>query len=193
MTDSPNRLIDPEARPDDRLTRPLRPKTLTELIGQEQLKENLHILIDAARSAANRWTTSCFYGPPPGQDQPWRMCWPTRWASISRSPPPALEKQATWRHPDEPAGADILFIDEIHRLGKPSKRSSTGDGGLRPGHHHRQGAFRPQPATQAAPLHGHGATTRLALISARCRPVWSCLRLVLTTWKPCAHRAARLR
>jgi Holliday junction DNA helicase RuvB len=49
MSDQPNRLVNPEPRPDDRLDQALRPKKLAEIIGQDQVKENLSILIDAAR------------------------------------------------------------------------------------------------------------------------------------------------
>ena len=41
--------IDPEAKPDDRVDNALRPEKLNDLIGQDQVKENLSILIDAAR------------------------------------------------------------------------------------------------------------------------------------------------
>ena len=41
MNETPNRLVNPEPRPDDRFDPALRPKTLAELIGQDQVKENL--------------------------------------------------------------------------------------------------------------------------------------------------------
>ncbi len=43
-----NRTV-PEPKPDDRLDTTLRPQSLSDLIGQEQVKENLAILIAAAR------------------------------------------------------------------------------------------------------------------------------------------------
>ncbi|MFH0879810.1 MAG: hypothetical protein V2A34_08870, partial [Lentisphaerota bacterium] len=43
------RLLDPEPKPDDRMDTTLRPQKLSDLIGQEQVKENLAILIAAAR------------------------------------------------------------------------------------------------------------------------------------------------
>ena len=49
MTDPLKRVLDPEPKPDDRLDTTLRPQTLSDLIGQEQVKENLAILIAAAR------------------------------------------------------------------------------------------------------------------------------------------------
>ncbi|HNB35115.1 MAG TPA: Holliday junction branch migration DNA helicase RuvB, partial [Anaerolineales bacterium] len=41
--------LDPEAKPDDRVDNALRPQKLNDLIGQDQVKENLSILIAAAR------------------------------------------------------------------------------------------------------------------------------------------------
>ena len=43
------RPLDPESKPDDRVDNALRPQKLTDLIGQDQVKENLSILIAAAR------------------------------------------------------------------------------------------------------------------------------------------------
>ena len=45
------RPLDPESKPDDRVDNALRPEKLTDLIGQDQVKENLSILIDAARKS----------------------------------------------------------------------------------------------------------------------------------------------
>jgi Holliday junction DNA helicase RuvB len=49
MDDFKQRLVQPESRPDDRLDQALRPRRLADIIGQEALKENLSILIAAAR------------------------------------------------------------------------------------------------------------------------------------------------
>jgi len=43
------RPLDPEAKPDDRVDNALRPQKLADLIGQDQVKENLSILISAAK------------------------------------------------------------------------------------------------------------------------------------------------
>jgi Holliday junction DNA helicase RuvB len=49
MAETRQRQLDPEAKPDDRQDNALRPQKLPDLIGQEQVKENLAILIEAAR------------------------------------------------------------------------------------------------------------------------------------------------
>ena len=64
MSESPSRLITPDARPDDRLDQTLRPRLLTDVIGQEQVKENLTILIAAARKRQEPLDHVLFYGPP---------------------------------------------------------------------------------------------------------------------------------
>jgi len=120
MTDTPNRLIDPEARPDDRFDPALRPKSLNELIGQEQVKENLRILIDAAKHRKEPLDHVLFYGPPGlGKTTLAHVLANEMGVNIKITTGPALEKQG-----DLAAiltnlrAADILFIDEIHRLGK---------------------------------------------------------------------------
>lgn len=64
MSDSPTRLVNPQPQSDDRLDLTLRPKYLRDLIGQERVKENLAILIHAARQRADPIDHVLFYGPP---------------------------------------------------------------------------------------------------------------------------------
>ena len=64
MSEADNRLIAPEVKPDDRIDQALRPRSLGEVIGQEQLKENLSILIQAARQRNEPLDHVLFYGPP---------------------------------------------------------------------------------------------------------------------------------
>ena len=64
MNDKPTRLLNPEMQPDDRFDMALRPRTLTELIGQERVKENLAILIAAAQQRGDPLDHVLFYGPP---------------------------------------------------------------------------------------------------------------------------------
>ena len=65
MTKSP-RPLDPESKPDDRVDNALRPQKLDDLIGQDQVKENLSILIDAARGRGEALDHVLFYYPVPG-------------------------------------------------------------------------------------------------------------------------------
>ncbi|MDP3184476.1 MAG: Holliday junction branch migration DNA helicase RuvB, partial [Anaerolineales bacterium] len=61
MTDPTKRVLDPEPKPDDRLDQTLRPQLLSDLIGQENVKENLAILIAAARQRKEPLDHVLFY------------------------------------------------------------------------------------------------------------------------------------
>ncbi len=64
MSESRQRPLDPESKPDDRVDNALRPQKLSNLIGQDQVKENLAILIAAARQRGEALDHVLFYGPP---------------------------------------------------------------------------------------------------------------------------------
>jgi len=61
----PDRPIAPQSREEDTaLDRALRPTRLAEFPGQDRLKENLGILIEAARQRGEALDHILFYGPP---------------------------------------------------------------------------------------------------------------------------------
>lgn len=65
------RLIDPEySGDDDHFENPLRPRSLAEYIGQEQIKRNLEVFIQAARKRAEALDHVLFYGPRTGENNP---------------------------------------------------------------------------------------------------------------------------
>ncbi|NPV77972.1 MAG: Holliday junction branch migration DNA helicase RuvB [Anaerolineae bacterium] len=120
MDDAHNRLINPEPRADDRLDQALRPQNLSELIGQNQVKENLGILIAAARQRGEPLDHVLFYGPPGlGKTTLAHVLANEMGVNIKITAGPAIERAG-----DLAAiltnlrGGDILFIDEIHRLGR---------------------------------------------------------------------------
>lgn len=120
MSESPSRLITPDARPDDRLDQALRPRHLSDVIGQEQVKENLSILIAAARKRQEPLDHVLFYGPPGlGKTTFSHVLANEMGVSIKITAGPAVERAGdlaailTNLH-----AGDILFIDEIHRLGR---------------------------------------------------------------------------
>ena len=120
MSDAENRLIAPESRPDDRIDQALRPSRLGELIGQDAVKENLSILIGAARKRAEPLDHVLFYGPPGlGKTTLAHVLANEMGVSIKITAGPAVERPGdlaailTNLH-----AGDILFIDEIHRLGR---------------------------------------------------------------------------
>lgn len=58
-----DRLIEPEFQEDD-LDLSLRPSSLDDYIGQDRLKGNLKVFIEAARSRHETLDHVLFYGPP---------------------------------------------------------------------------------------------------------------------------------
>jgi Holliday junction DNA helicase RuvB len=120
MTEQSNRLITPEARPDDRLDQAMRPRSLGEVIGQTAVKENLSILIAAARQRNEPLDHVLFYGPPGlGKTTLAHVLANEMGVNIKITAGPAVERPGdlaailTNLH-----AGDVLFIDEIHRLGR---------------------------------------------------------------------------
>lgn len=120
MTEQSNRLITPEARPDDRLDQAMRPRSLGEVIGQTAVKENLSILIAAARQRGEPLDHVLFYGPPGlGKTTLAHVLANEMGVNIKVTAGPAVERPGdlaailTNLH-----AGDVLFVDEIHRLGR---------------------------------------------------------------------------
>jgi len=117
---STDRLLDPELRPDDRLDTALRPQRLADVIGQDQVKENLAILIAAARQRKEALDHVLFYGPPGlGKTTLAHVVSNEMGVSIKVTAGPAIERAGDLAAilTNLRAG-DVLFIDEVHRLGK---------------------------------------------------------------------------
>jgi holliday junction DNA helicase RuvB len=98
----------------------LRPQTLGEYIGQEKIKENLQILIDAAKGRKDTLEHIMLYGPPGlGKTTLAHIVAREIGSNIKVTSGPAIEKAGdlagllTNLEPN-----DVLFIDEIHRLNK---------------------------------------------------------------------------
>lgn len=116
-----DRIIMPEYSPQDSETEiSLRPKTLSEYVGQQKAKENLKIYIDAARQRKESLDHVLLYGPPGlGKTTLAGIVANEMNVNIRVTSGPAIEK------PGDLAAlltgleeGDILFIDEIHRLSR---------------------------------------------------------------------------
>jgi Holliday junction DNA helicase RuvB len=120
MSDSATRLVTPQPQSDDRFDQALRPKNLTDLIGQDRVKENLGIIIAAARQRGEPLDHVLFYGPPGlGKTTLAHILANEMGVNIKITSGPAIER------PGDLAAiltnlrmGDILFIDEVHRLGR---------------------------------------------------------------------------
>lgn len=98
----------------------LRPQSLADYIGQEKIKENLSIYIEAAKGRNDALDHVLFYGPPGlGKTTLASIIANEMGVNVKITSGPAIEK------PGEMAAilnnlqeGDILFVDEIHRLSR---------------------------------------------------------------------------
>ena len=98
----------------------LRPKTLDDYIGQDKVKENLKVYIDAAKLRGESLDHVLLYGPPGlGKTTLSNIIATEMGVNIRVTSGPAIEKQgdlaALLTNLSE---GDVLFIDEIHRLSR---------------------------------------------------------------------------
>ena len=116
--DYENRMVSLEALPEDDGDNPLRPRQLKEYIGQQKVKENLSVFIDAAKLRGEELDHVLLYGPPGlGKTTLAAIIAAELGVNFRITSGPALERAgdlAALLTNLEPG--DVLFIDEIHRL-----------------------------------------------------------------------------
>lgn len=120
--DFENRIVDTTETPEDVFDgdNPLRPKTFDDYVGQEKVKENLKVFIEAAKKRGEVLDHVLLYGPPGlGKTTLSAIISNELGVNIRITSGPAIEKPGdlasllTNLNP-----GDVLFIDEIHRLNR---------------------------------------------------------------------------
>ncbi len=118
----PDRVVSPKIQQEElTLDLSLRPRRLDEYIGQDKVKQNLRILIEAARARGEAIDHVLLYGPPGlGKTTLANIIAHEMQVAIKTTSGPAIER------PGDLAAiltnlreGDILFIDEMHRLAHP--------------------------------------------------------------------------
>lgn len=104
--------------PDEKLESSLRPSRFGEYIGQEKIKKNLHIAIDACKKRGESLDHILLSGPPGlGKTTLAFVIASEMQANIKVTSAPMIEKSGDLAALlTNLARGDILFIDEIHRL-----------------------------------------------------------------------------
>jgi len=105
---------------EERYENTLRPKTLAEYIGQNKVKENMKIYIEAAKKREEPLDHVLLYGPPGlGKTTLSNIISNEMNSNIKITSGPAIEKPGDLASLlTNLAEYDVLFIDEIHRLSK---------------------------------------------------------------------------
>ena len=188
--DFENRVIAPEYVPEDaEVENPLRPRTFADYVGQEKVKENLEVFIQAAKQRKESLDHVCSTARRVSAKRRLRASLQTSSVSICASrvarPSKAGDLAALLTNLNP---GDVLFIDEIHRLPRsveeilyPAMEDFaldiiTGKGQMAASYH------LPLPRFTLV-----GATTRAGQLSARCATVsaWCCV------WSSTSRRSLR--
>ena len=114
------RIMGGAPRQDDRENIALRPQFLSDIIGQDRVRENLKIIIEAAKVRSEPIDHVLFYGPPGlGKTSLAHVVANEMGSNIRITAGPSIERAgdlaAILTHLKQ---NDILFIDEVHRLGR---------------------------------------------------------------------------
>jgi len=126
MDDFSEKILDQRPQEEDlRVDSSLRPKNITEFIGQLELKDKLKIFVDAAKQRGEALDHTLFHGPPGlGKTSLAHVLARELGVQLISTSGPALEKAGDLAAIlTNLSPRDILFVDEIHRLNRVVEES----------------------------------------------------------------------
>ena len=172
MSEAADSVVSPVRKVEDYKELTLRPRTLDEMIGQDRVRENLAILIEAAKKRNEALDHVIFYSPPGlGKTTLAHIISNEMDTNLKITSGPAIERAGDLAAIVTNLQAkDLLFIDEIHRLGRaveeilyPAMEDFALDITIGKGPSARSIRLSLPPITVV------GATTRLALVTSPLR------------------------
>jgi holliday junction DNA helicase RuvB len=115
--------LTPEIREDEQeLERSLRPRRLDEFVGQARIKEQLAIALDAAKARGEALDHVLLVGPPGlGKTSLAHILREELGVGIRSVAGPALERKDIAAILTAVEARDVVFVDEIHRLGRAAE------------------------------------------------------------------------